>query len=101
MHAFLFEDEDEVIEHGLLVLARGAAKVAEESAAGDHHLVGGVLLETVLPLSPLARLVLRRPRDAVHHDGDDVLVDAQDADEVGVLEEHVVVHKCPGNVCVT
>ena len=85
-----------MIEHGLLVLARGAAEVAEEAAARDHHLVGGVLLE-VLALS-LPRLVLRSPRDAVHHDGDDVLVDAQDADEVGVLEEHVVVHKCPGNV---
>ena len=36
-----------MIEHGLLVLARGAAEVAEEAAARDHHLVGGVLLEVL------------------------------------------------------
>ena len=62
------------------------------------HLVGGVLLEALsLARGRLARLVLRGPGDAVHHDGDDVLVDAEDADEVGVLEEHVVVHQGPAS----
>ena len=36
--ASLFENEDEVVEHGLLVLARGPAEVAEEAAA-RHHLI--------------------------------------------------------------
>lgn len=40
-------------------------------------------------------LRLRSPRQCVHHDGHHVLVDAEDAHQVRVLEEHVVVHQGP------
>ena len=37
------QDEEEVVEHRLLVLPRRAAEVAEEAATGDHHLARRVL----------------------------------------------------------
>ena len=40
-------------------------------------------------------LGLRAARQGVHHDGHHVLVDAEDAHQVRVLEEHVVVHQRP------
>lgn len=39
----VIQQEGQVVEHGLLVLATRPAEVTKELAAGDHHLVRGVL----------------------------------------------------------
>ena len=39
----MFQDEYQVIEHGLLVLSGCAAEVAQEAATRNNHFVGGVL----------------------------------------------------------
>lgn len=39
----VIQQERQVVEHGLLVLATRPAEVTKELAAGDHHLVRGVL----------------------------------------------------------
>jgi len=39
----VLQQEGQVVEHGLLVLARRSAEVAQEPAASHHHLVGCVL----------------------------------------------------------
>ena len=41
----MLQDEDEVVEHGLLVEAGGAAEVAQEAAAGHDHFVRGRILQ--------------------------------------------------------
>ena len=40
----MLQDEDEVVEHGLLVEARGPAEVAQEATAGHNHLVRRIFL---------------------------------------------------------
>jgi len=45
--------------------------------------------------SSLISRILRRSGNARHHDGDDVLVDSQDVDQIRMLEENVIVHKSP------
>jgi len=51
-----------MLEHGFLVLARGAAEVAEEAAAGHHHLVRRVFLFVSFALSARAGHLVRNIR---------------------------------------
>jgi hypothetical protein len=44
----MLENEDQVIEHCFLVEPRRAAEVAQESAAGNNHLVGRRILIKIL-----------------------------------------------------
>ena len=61
----------------------------------DYLLYNTTDFSTFSHFSSLISRVLRGSCDARHHDGDDVLVDSQDVDQVRMLEENVIVHKSP------